>query len=132
MPQLVRRDIEQPLDHEHAVLPARAPIRRHDRQCREHRGEGAVIVRHHVGSEQRALAVDRDGQPVRIVGAGIMQEDVLDAKDAAFCASSAISASWIWPRSWVVATEMLEPVFDPFHRPLAAAIATHGTTTSSG
>ena len=54
--ELLRRDVEQPLAHEHAVLPARAAHRRHDRLVREDRRELALVVRNVVRAEQRALA----------------------------------------------------------------------------
>ena len=90
--EFVRGEIEQPLDHEHAVLAPGAAIGRHDRQIGEDGGEGAVIGRHHVRTEQGALAVDRHREPVGIIRAGVVQEDVLDAEDAAV-ARNAISAS---------------------------------------
>ena len=54
--ELMGGEIEQPLDHEHAVLAAGAAIGRHDRQIGEDGGEGRVIGRHHVRTEQGALA----------------------------------------------------------------------------
>ncbi len=113
--EFVRGEIEQPLHHEHAVLAPGAAIGRHDRQIGEDRREGAVIGRHHIGAEQRALAVDRNRQAIGIIGAGVVQEDVLDAEDAAVAVERDLGvvnlAALMRGRK-----EMLEPVLDPFHR----------------
>src|SRR6185437_10004745 len=58
-PQLPGREVQEPLDHEHAVLAPRAPYRRNDGLVREDRGELALVARDVVGAEERALAVDR-------------------------------------------------------------------------
>ena len=113
--KFVRGDVEQPLDDEHAVLAAGAAIRRDDRLVGEDRREGAVVVRHHIGPEQRALAVDRHRQPIRIVGAGVVQEHVLDAEDAAVARKrdlGVVGLAALLGRG----EKMLEPVFDPFDR----------------
>jgi hypothetical protein len=75
-PQLPRRQIQQPFADEHAMLPARASNRRHDRLVREHRREFGVVVWNVVRAEQRALRVDGNRQAVRIVGARIAQKPV--------------------------------------------------------
>ena len=82
MPELPRRDVEQPLADEDAMLPAGAAHRRDDRLVGEDRRELAVVVRDVVRAEQRALGVDRNRQAVGIVGAGVEQERVAHAEDA--------------------------------------------------
>ena len=79
--ELPGREVEQPLDHEDAVLAARPADRRHDGLVGEDRRELAVIAGDVVGSEQRALAVDRHREPVGIVGARVVQKNVADAED---------------------------------------------------
>src|SRR5262249_34299494 len=54
--EIARRDIEKAFDNEDAMLAAGAPIGRDDRRVGEDRGKRAVVVRHHVGAEKRALA----------------------------------------------------------------------------
>ena len=115
--ELVRRDVEQPFDDEHAMLPAGAAIGRDDRFVGEDRGKRAVVVGYDVRSEQRALAVDRHRQSVGIVGAGIVQEYVLDAEDAAVGVErdfGVMGLATLLRRS----KKMLEPVLDPFDRPV--------------
>ncbi len=113
--ELMGGEIEQPLDHEHAVLAAGAAIGRHDRQIGEDGGEGRVIGRHHVGTEQGALAVDRHREPVRIIGAAIVQEDVLDAEDAAVARKRNLGVMDL-AALLGGGEKMLEPVLDPFDR----------------
>ena len=115
--EFMRGDIEQPLHDEHAVLAAGAAIRRDDRQVGEDRGEGAVVVRHDIGPEQGALAVDRHRQAVGIVGAGIVQEHVLDAEDAAVGGERHLGVVDL-AALMGGGEEMLEPVLDPFDRPV--------------
>src|SRR6516162_4794063 len=64
--KLARGDVQQPLDDKHPVLTAGAAIGRDDRKRGEDRGEPAVIGGQEVRAEQRALAVERHGQAVRI------------------------------------------------------------------
>ena len=115
--QFVRREIQQPFHHEHAVLAAGAAIGRDDRQVGEHLRERAVVVRHHIGAEQGALAVDRHRQPVGIVGAAIVQEHVLDAENAAVAAERDFGVVDL-AAFMGGGEEMLQPVLDPFDRPV--------------
>ena len=113
--ECVRGQIEKPFHHEHAVLPAGAAIGGHDRQIGEHGGKGAVIVRHHVGAEQGALAVDRDRQPIGIVRAGVVQEHILDTENAAVRGERDLGVMDL-AALMRGGEEMLEPVLDPLHR----------------
>jgi hypothetical protein len=81
-PQLLRRKVEQPLTDEHAMLAAGAANGRDDGLVREDRGELCFVVFDVVRSKQRALRVDRDGQPIRIVGAGVEQEAIANSEHA--------------------------------------------------
>src|SRR5207245_10584373 len=67
----------------HPVLAPRAPRRRDERLVGEDRGELALVARDIVGAEQGALTVDRHGEAVGIVGAGVVQEHVAYAEDFA-------------------------------------------------
>src|SRR2546426_469929 len=82
-PKLLGREVQEPLDDEHAVLAPRAPHGGDDRLVREDRGELALVARDVVGTEEGALAVDRNREPVGIVGAGVVQEHVAHAEDLA-------------------------------------------------
>ena len=113
--ELARGDIEQPLDDEDAVLAAGAAVRRDDRLVGEDRRERAVVVRHHIRPEQRALTVDRHRQSIGIVGAGVVQEHVLDAENTAVARQrdlGIVGLAALMGRG----EEMFEPVFDPFDR----------------
>ena len=81
--ELLGREIQEPLDHEHPVLTPGASHRGDDRLVREDRGELAFVARDVVGAEQGALTVDRHGEAVGIVGARVVQEDVLHTEDLA-------------------------------------------------
>ena len=85
-PQLPGGEVEQALDDEDAVLASGAAVGGHDRLVGEHRGELAVVRRHAVGTEQRALAVERHGEAVRVVRAGIVQEAIPKPEDGAILA----------------------------------------------
>src|SRR2546430_7713507 len=65
------------------VLTPRASHRGDDRLVREDRGELAFVARDVVGAEQGALTVDRHGEAIGIVGARVVQEDVLHTEDLA-------------------------------------------------
>ena len=78
-----RGDVEQALDHEYAVLAAGAAIGGHGGLVGEDDAKAAVVVGNVVGAQQGALAVERYGQAVGITGAGVAQEVVLHAEDAA-------------------------------------------------
>ena len=80
-PELFGGEVEEPLDHEHAVLTARAAHGRHNRLVGEDRRELALVVGNLVGAKQGALAVDRHGETVGVVCAGIVQEHVAHAED---------------------------------------------------
>ena len=64
------------------MLPAGTSIWGHNRLISENGRERAFIVGNMVGTEQRALAIDRHGQAIGIVCARIVQKRVLDAEDA--------------------------------------------------
>ena len=113
--ELVRGDVHEPLDHEHAVLAAGAAVGRHDRLVGEDSREGALVIFDHVRTEDRDLAVDRHGQPIGIVRAGVVQERVLDAEDAPVARErdlGVVDLRTLLRRG----EEMLEPVFDPLDR----------------
>ncbi len=57
-------------------------IGRHDRFVGKHRLKLAVVVLDIILAKQRALAVERNGEAVGRVGAGIVEEDIMDAQDA--------------------------------------------------
>ena len=110
--QRARRDIEQPFDHEHAVLPARAAVGCNDRLVGEDRREGAVVGRNDVGAEDGALAVDRHRQAIGVVGPGVVQEHVLDSEDLPVLRKGdlgVVDLSALLRRR----EKMLPPVFDP-------------------
>ena len=113
--EFVRGDVEQPFDDEHAVLPPGAAIRRDDRFIGEDRGKGAVVVWDDVGAQQRALRIDRHRQSVGIVGAGIVEEHVLDAEDAAVGSERNFGIVRL-PALLGRGEEVFEPVLDPFDR----------------
>jgi hypothetical protein len=71
-PKFARGEVEQSLDDEHRVLAASAAIRKDDRKRSEDRSEPAVIGGDDVRAEQRALAVERHGQAVGIVGTAVV------------------------------------------------------------
>ena len=129
--ELLRREVEQPLDDEHAVLPAGAAHRRHDRLVREDRRELALVVRDVVRTEQRALAVDRNRQAVRIVGARVVEEDVVDAEDAPVLRERHLGVVHLAPllRRRV---EVLLPVLGPLERPVRGASPPTAASSSSG
>ena len=107
-------EVQQALHYKHAMLAAGAAIRRDDCLGGEHGCELAVIMRHVVDAQQRALAVKRHGQPIRIIGAGIMQKDIMYANDAAILADCNFGIMHL------VAlvgggVEVFRAVFDPFH-----------------
>ena len=112
------------------MLPAGAAHRRDDRLGGEDGGEVAVVVRDVVRPEQRALAVDRDREPVRVVGPGVVQEHVLDAEDAAVARHRDLGivdlAALLGRRD-----EVLAPVLDPLHRP-SEPLRGPGTSTLLG
>jgi hypothetical protein len=129
-PQLARGDVEQALHHEDAVLPPRPAHRRHRGAVGEDRAELAVVRRHVVRPQQRALAVDGHGEAVRIVRARVVEEEVAHSQDLAV-RESAISASWICERSCVVAKKFSWRSSAHFTgRP--SRMAAQGTSTSSG
>jgi len=115
--QLMGGEIQQSLHHEHAVLAAGAPIWRDGRQIGEHLRKGAVVVRHDIGAEQGALAVDRHRQPIRIIGAAVVQKHVLDTKDAAIICQGDLGVMNL-PALMGGGEEMLKPVLDPLDRPV--------------
>ncbi len=82
-PSSARREVEQTLDDEGAVLSSRAAVGRHDRPVGEDGAELAAVGRHAIEPERVRLRVERHGQPVRIVGAGIVPEGVVEAEDPA-------------------------------------------------
>ena len=130
-PQLARRQVEQPLDDEHPMLAAGAAVGGDDRQGGEDGGELRVVVGDVVGAEQGALAVDRHGQPVGVVGAGVVQVDVLDAEDPALGVDGDLGCRGVWLRSWVVAVKFSSrSSIHLIGRP--SCIDSQGTTTSSG
>ncbi len=114
--ELARRDVQQPLADEHAMLAAGAAHRRDDRLVGEDGRERAVVVLDVVRAEQRALRVDRDGQPVRIVGAGVEQEHVLDAEDPSVTRQRHLRVVHL-PALLRRRVEILLAIFGPFDRP---------------
>ena len=113
--QFLRGDIKQPFHDEYAVLAAGASIGRHDRLIGEDCREGAVVVRHHIRAEQRALTVDRYRQSIRIVGTGVVQECIFDAEDPAVGRERDLRIMGLSPFLGR-GKEMFEPILDPFDR----------------
>ncbi len=114
-PELASGEVHQPLDHEDPVLAAGAAVRRDDRLVGEDRFELARIIGHPVRSHQRALAVERHGEAVGIVGAGVVQERVLDPEDAAVARQRdlrVVDLAALLGRG----EEVLGTVLDPFDR----------------
>ena len=109
-------DVEQALDHEDAVLPAGAAIGRDQCLVGERDREAAVVVLDVVGTEQRALTVERNGEPVVAVGTAVMDELVLDAEYSTIRCERHLRdmhlAALVGGRR-----EVLEAVLDPLHRP---------------
>src|ERR1043166_2059928 len=113
-------DVEQSLDHEHAVLPSSAAHRCHDRLRREDGGELAVVARNLVRAEQRALAVDRHRETIGIVGAGVMDEHVMHAEDLAVLVEryfGIVDLATLLRRR----REVFAAIFDPFDGPIYLA-----------
>ena len=69
-----------------------------------------------VGSEQRALGVDRNGEPVGIVGAGVVHEPVAHAQDAPVPVHRQLGLVHL-PPLLRRRGEALQPVLDPLERP---------------
>jgi hypothetical protein len=127
--QFFRGNIQQAFDDKHAMLPSRAAIGRDDGLVGEDRRELAVIVFDVVQSEHIGLRVERHGQAIRSIRARVMQKDIMHAENATILVERA-SASWICPRSCVVATKF--SARSSIH--LTGRfnfIAAHGTSTSS-
>ncbi len=99
------------------MLPSGTSVGRNDGQVGEHSCKSAVIGRHHVRTEQGALAVERNGQPIGIIGAAVVQENILDAEDAAVLRHGHFSVVDL-PALMGGRKEMLQPVLDPFDRPV--------------
>ena len=74
--QLASGDVEQTLDDKDAVLTTGAAIRCNDRLVGEDAGELGVVMRYHIGTEDRALAADGKGQAIGSIGAGVVQKGV--------------------------------------------------------
>ncbi len=66
------------------MLAAGAPIRRHNGLVRKYRPKLTVVIRDVIGSQESTLTVERHGEAIRHVGAGVVQEDVMDTQDYAF------------------------------------------------
>ena len=115
--QLARGQIEQPLADEDAVLAPGAPHRGHDRLVGEDRRKLALVVGNIVGPEQRALTVDGNGQPIRVVCAGVEQEYVMHADDAALAGERHLCVVHLSPllRRRV---EVLLAILGPLQRPI--------------
>ena len=72
--QFAGGEVEQAFHDKDAVLAAGAAVGRDDRLVGKDRLELAVVVGHVVLAEQRALAVERHGQAVGRIGAGVVHE----------------------------------------------------------
>src|ERR1700691_2175704 len=112
--EFTRGNVEKPLNDEDTVLTAGAAVRRDNRFVGEDRTEGAVVIRDDVRPEQRTLAVDRHRQAIRVIGAGVVQENVLDAEDTPVGRKRnfRIVSLAAFMRG---GEEMLEAVLDPLH-----------------
>ncbi len=73
-PQLFGGNVEQTLHDKDAVLPACAAIGRDDGFVGKNADEFAVISGNIIAAKQRALAVERHGQSIGGVGAGVVEE----------------------------------------------------------
>ena len=102
---------------EDAVLAPGAPNRGHNRLVGEDRRELALVVGDVVGPEQRALAVDGNGQAIRVVRAGVEQEYVMHAEDAALAGQRHLCVVHLPPllRRRV---EVLLAILGPLQRPV--------------
>jgi hypothetical protein len=116
----VRGKVEQPLHDEHTMLAACTAIGRDQGAIGEHGAEAAVIGGDVVAAEERALAVERDRQAIGIVGAGVEQEVILHAEDPALSIQGQFRLMQL-PTLMCRGEEMLQPVFDPLHRPVQVA-----------
>ena len=112
---LARGDVEQALAHEHAVLPPGAAHRRHDGLVGEDGRELALVMWNVVWAEQRALAVDGNGQAVGIVGAGVEEKHVAHAENAAVFRQRHLRVVQL-PALLRRGVEIFLPVFRPFQR----------------
>ncbi len=128
--ELFCRKVQHSLDDKHAMLASRAAIRRDDGLVGEDCCEFTVIVFDIVRSKQGTLAVEwaRSSHRVRTHPCHARKTSCTPRMWPSL--SNAISASWICPRSWVVATKF--SARSSIH--LTGRfnfIAAHGTSTSS-
>ena len=114
--EAARREIEQALHDEHAVLPARPAHGRHNRLVREGDPELALVARHPVGPEKRALGVDGDRETVGVVRSRVVDEDVPHAQDPAVARDRDLRLVQLSPLLGG-GEEVLVPVLDPLHGP---------------
>ena len=115
--QLFGRDVEHSFHDEDAMLTARAAVGCDDGFVGEDGFEFAVIVRHVVLTEQGALAVERQGEAVGCVGAGVVQKGVVDAEDAAIAGEGDFDVVDL-AALLGGGVEIFLPIFDPFDGPI--------------
>ncbi len=111
--QFFRGKIKHPLDDKDAMLASCAAIRRDNGLVGEDRRELAVIIFDVIGSEQRALTVERHGQAIRRIRARVMQKDIMHTEDATVLVERDLR---IMDLSALVrgGDEIFSTVFDPF------------------
>ena len=113
--QLFGSDVQQPLHHEDAVLATCAAVGCDDRLVGEDAGERGVVIGHDIGAEKGTLAADGNREPIRRVGAGVMEEYVLHAQNCAIILEGYSGVVYLSPflgRS----VKVLLPILDPLER----------------
>ena len=107
--------VQHAFDHEHAVLSSRAAIGCHDGLVGEDRRELAVVIADVVQPQHVGLRVERHGQAIRSIRAGVVQEDVVHAEDVAVPVEGDLGVMDL--TAFVRGGhEILGTVFDPFDR----------------